>query len=205
MSSNFDTACRIQTSDRWVGMHRAPVDRRTSKRNARVVSVALLAAVALPTTSSAFVVAAPPAMAAPLVVAAPMPVVSAPVVRATKTVSAKVARARKLDRVMAYAMAQRGDRYRFGATGPNRWDCSGLVSVSYNKNVGTKLPHFTGALLKKGSKVSRKNLQPGDIVFPSRGHVAIYVGHGNMIAASSGAGKVKVQKMYGFYTARRIL
>jgi cell wall-associated NlpC family hydrolase len=45
----------------------------------------------------------------------------------------------------------------------------------------------------------------GDIIFPTSGHVAIYLGNGMMVAASSGAGKVRVQKVYSFYAARRLL
>jgi cell wall-associated NlpC family hydrolase len=58
---------------------------------------------------------------------------------------------------------------------------------------------------KKGVKVSKQNLKRGDIIFPQRGHVGIYLGGGKMVHASSGKGKVVKSSMYGFYTARRIL
>lgn len=121
--------------------------------------------------------------------------------------SARVAlsRKQKIEKVIKYAMAQRGDRYRWGATGPSRWDCSGLVMVAFKKGAGKKLPHFTGGMQKKGTKVSKKNLKRGDLIFPQRGHVGIYLGNGKMIHASSGKGKVVVAKVYGFYTARRVI
>ena len=39
----------------------------------------------------------------------------------------------RLIRAVTYGLRQRGDKYRFGAEGPNRWDCSGLVWFSYRK------------------------------------------------------------------------
>lgn len=124
--------------------------------------------------------------------------------RVTRSKRAALTRAQKIEKVINYAMAQRGDRYKWGASGPSRWDCSGLVSVAFKK-VGKKLPHQTGGIQKKGSKVSKRNLKRGDIVFPQRGHVGIYLGGGYMVHASSGKGKVIKAKVYGFYTARRVL
>lgn len=121
--------------------------------------------------------------------------------------SARVAlsRSQKIEKVIKYAMAQRGDRYVWGASGPSRWDCSGIVSVAFKKGAGVRLPHFTGGIQKKGYKVAKKNLKRGDIIFPQRGHVGIYLGNGKMIHASSSKGKVVVAKVYGFYTARRVI
>jgi len=77
--------------------------------------------------------------------------------------------------------------------------------VSFRKGAGIKLPHYTGGIQKKGKKVSKKNLKRGDIIFPQHGHVGIYLGNGKMVHASSAHGKVIVAKVYGFYTARRVL
>jgi cell wall-associated NlpC family hydrolase len=118
---------------------------------------------------------------------------------------AALSRKQKIEKTIAYAMAQRGDRYSWGATGPSRWDCSGLVMVAFKKGAGKSLPHFTGGMQKKGVKVSKKNMKRGDLIFPQRGHVGIYLGGGKMIHASSGKGKVVVAKVYGFYTARRVI
>lgn len=110
----------------------------------------------------------------------------------------------KVDIVVAYALAQQGDRYKWGASGPNAFDCSGLVLMAF-KQVGISLPHFTGTMIARGAKVSRAGMVRGDVIFPTSGHVAIYLGNGMMVAASSGAGKVRVQKVYSFYAARRLL
>lgn len=114
-------------------------------------------------------------------------------------------RSQKIEKVIAYAYAQRGDRYKWGAAGPSKWDCSGLVSVAYKKGAGKSLPHFTGGIQRKGIRVSKANLKRGDIIFPQRGHVGIYLGGGKMIHASSSKGKIVVAKVYGFYTARRVI
>jgi cell wall-associated NlpC family hydrolase len=116
----------------------------------------------------------------------------------------KASRKTRINRAIRFALNQRGERYRWGAAGPSRWDCSGLVMKSAKRG-GKKLPHYTGAIVKKGKRVAkRSHLRRGDIVFPSRGHVGIYLGKGKFVHASSGQGKVVKSKLYGFYTARRI-
>jgi soluble lytic murein transglycosylase-like protein len=95
-------------------------------------------------------------------------------------------------RVIAFAMAQRGKRYIFGAAGPDAWDCSSIVQAAY-RSVGIAIPRTTfeqwpfGVKLSKGDKE-----QPGDLVFfnsgpntaPGRpGHVGMVIGGGKMIAA----------------------
>lgn len=112
--------------------------------------------------------------------------------------------ASKVEIAIAYALAQQGDRYRWGASGPDAFDCSGLVLAAF-KQVGLNLPHYTGTMIGYGTKVSRANMVRGDIIFPTSGHVAIYLGNNTMVAASSGAGKVRVQTVYSFYAARRLL
>lgn len=106
--------------------------------------------------------------------------------------------------VVAYALAQRGDPYRFGAAGPNAFDCSGLVVAAYAR-VGIHLPHQTGALISRGVKVSRAGLRPGDLVFLSRSHVAIYIGGGKVVEAPHPGARVRVSTIYSYYSARRII
>lgn len=102
-----------------------------------------------------------------------------------------------------FALAQVGDRYRMGATGPNVWDCSSLVRAAWRR-AGVRLPRTTYAQLRVGRRVARKNLRPGDLVFTSRGHVQIYVGRGRVVeAANQRAGVVKT-RIWSFMTARRV-
>ena len=59
--------------------------------------------------------------------------------------------------------------------------------------------------INDGREVSRENLQPGDLIFPSEHHVAIYIGNGQMIHAPHTGDNVKIASVYSFWRARRIL
>lgn len=109
----------------------------------------------------------------------------------------------RLADVMAYALAQVGKPYVYGAAGPNAFDCSGLVVAAY-RSIGISLPHFTGDLLGHGVSVSRANLRAGDLVFLSAGHVGLVVDSGHMVAAPHSGARVQVQTIYAFYAGRRI-
>ena len=113
----------------------------------------------------------------------------------------------KAAKALAFAKRQLGDSYGYGATGPNRWDCSGLTQGAY-KAAGVKLPHSARGQMKYGNAIAKKSLKPGDLVFfysPVR-HVAIYAGNGKVIHASSPGKPVAYIKMaYMPYAgARRI-
>jgi cell wall-associated NlpC family hydrolase len=110
----------------------------------------------------------------------------------------------KINIVVNYALAQQGDDYRWGAAGPDAFDCSGLVLASY-KRIGIYLPHYSGYMLRYGWRVSRYSLRRGDIIWPYYGHVQLYIGNGYVVEASSSRDAVVVRKMWGFWTARRLL
>jgi cell wall-associated NlpC family hydrolase len=105
--------------------------------------------------------------------------------------------------VVAYALAQVGKPYRWAAAGPGAFDCSGLVLAAYAR-VGARLPHQTGSMIRYGTPVARSQLQPGDIVFPSSHHVAIYIGGGRIVHAPKPGDHVRVAPLYAFYAARRL-
>ncbi|MYR93316.1 MULTISPECIES: C40 family peptidase [unclassified Streptomyces] len=90
--------------------------------------------------------------------------------------------------IVAFAKAQVGDAYVAGGTGPNAWDCSGLVQAAY-RSVGIDLPRVSQAQSTAGTQVSLDNLQPGDILYwggaGSAYHVAIYVGGGQFVGAQN--------------------
>lgn len=109
-----------------------------------------------------------------------------------------------VEKAIAYAMAQQGKPYRWAQAGPGGFDCSGLVLAAF-RQIGIKLPHYTGTMISYGKKISRSQLQRGDIIFPTSGHVAIYLGNNMQIAASSGKHRVVVQPVYAFYAARRLV
>lgn len=90
--------------------------------------------------------------------------------------------------IVAFAKAQVGDAYVSGGTGPNAWDCSGLVQAAY-RSVGISLPRVSQAQSTAGTQVSLSNLQSGDILYwgaaGSAYHVAIYVGGGQFVGAQN--------------------
>jgi cell wall-associated NlpC family hydrolase len=96
--------------------------------------------------------------------------------------------------LIAFATAQIGDAYVMGSTGPNAWDCSGLVQAAY-KQIGVDLPRVSQDQSTAGTQVSLSNLQPGDILYwgssGSAYHTAIYVGGGQFVGAQNpGSGVV---------------
>ena len=106
------------------------------------------------------------------------------------------------------ALAQVGDPYVWGAGGPNAFDCSGLTSYAYAA-AGVTLPHSSRMQSQMGVPVSRGELQPGDLLFyySPTSHVAMYVGNGKMVHASTSSKPVMVvdfDSMGGFTHARRI-
>ncbi|MEU0049876.1 NlpC/P60 family protein [Streptomyces sp. NPDC006309] len=94
---------------------------------------------------------------------------------------------------VAYAYGKLGSPYVWGATGPNAFDCSGLVQAAY-RSAGVSLPRTTYAQIDAGRRVSRSELQPGDLVFFYSGisHVGIYVGDGQMIHAPNPSAPVRL-------------
>lgn len=92
--------------------------------------------------------------------------------------------------IVAFARAQIGDSYVTGGTGPNSWDCSGLVQAAY-RQANIDLPRISYQQSSMGTSVSLSNLQPGDILYwGSRSgsyHVAIYVGGGKYVGAQNSA------------------
>lgn len=95
-----------------------------------------------------------------------------------------------------YALAQVGDAYVWGASGPNAFDCSGLTMMAYAQ-ADVSLPHSSRAQYSSGTHVAKSDLQPGDLVFyySPISHVGIYLGNGMIVhAANPGAG-VKVSDL----------
>ncbi len=107
------------------------------------------------------------------------------------------------------ALAQVGDRYVYGAGGPDAFDCSGLTSFAY-RAAGVSLPHSSRSQSQMGRPVSRGELQPGDLVFfySPVSHVGMYIGNGQMVHASTSTQPVKVasvDSMGSYNSARRIV
>jgi peptidoglycan DL-endopeptidase CwlO len=82
-----------------------------------------------------------------------------------------------------YAFNHIGDPYVYAADGPNSFDCSGIVKASWAA-AGKSLPHNAAEQYSATARISRAQLAPGDLVFyRNLGHVALYVGGGQIIDA----------------------
>ncbi|MFK4101436.1 NlpC/P60 family protein [Streptomyces sp. NPDC019531] len=94
---------------------------------------------------------------------------------------------------VSYAYAKLGSPYVWGATGPDAFDCSGLIQAAY-RSAGISLPRTTYAQIDAGQRVSRSELLPGDLVFFYSGisHVGLYVGNGRMVHAPNPSAPVRV-------------
>lgn len=103
--------------------------------------------------------------------------------------------------VIAFLKAQVGDAYVMGGTGPNAWDCSGLVQAAF-KQVGVDLPRVSEDQSMAGTEVSLSNLQVGDILYwGSKGsayHVGVYIGNGQYLDAANPSKGVVIQDLSGY-------
>ena len=100
---------------------------------------------------------------------------------------------------LSAAYAARGSRYVWGATGPDTFDCSGLVCYCYGYARGRTTYEMIASLQASGDwKTSRSELSVGDLVFPSSGHVGIYIGNGQMIHAPHEGATVCIGSVYPF-------
>lgn len=144
-----------------------------------------------------------PAHAAPAPVhVAPVHVAAAVAVKATAG-PVQVKASGSLGTVVAFALSQRGKPYVWGAAGPSAYDCSGLVMASYAR-IGVRLPHQSGGIAARGRVVPRSQLRPGDVLsWP--GHVALFLGGNQMVAAPHSGTVVQVQKIYGTPRVIRIV
>lgn len=108
---------------------------------------------------------------------------------------------------VALAKDQLGKPYQWGASGPDKFDCSGLVMYVYD-NLGVQLPRVSGQQAYAGVHVDRADLQPGDLVFfrlnGSRiDHVGIYEGHAKFIHAPRKHMPVRRDSLNNSYWRRR--
>jgi cell wall-associated NlpC family hydrolase len=108
---------------------------------------------------------------------------------------------------MRVALAQRGDPYRYGATGPGAFDCSGLTQFSYRRS-GRSIPRTTDQQKAGLRSVARSNKRKGDIILFVNGgnayHAAVYIGNGRIVHASRSGTPVKVDPIWtSSYVVRR--
>ncbi|MFF2650849.1 C40 family peptidase [Streptomyces sp. NPDC058045] len=103
--------------------------------------------------------------------------------------------------VISFLKAQLGDAYVMGGTGPNSWDCSGLVQAAY-RQAGVSLPRTSQAQSTVGTQVSVSSAQVGDILYwggaGSAYHVGVYIGNGQYLDAANPSKGVVIQNLSGY-------
>jgi cell wall-associated NlpC family hydrolase len=105
----------------------------------------------------------------------------------------------KAETVLRYACAQLGKPYVFGGAGPSSFDCSGLTMMAY-KQIGINLSHYVPNQYSASRRVSRADLQPGDLVFFNHNdHMGMYVGNGKFIQAPHTGDVVKISSLSDAY------
>ncbi|MBP7175055.1 MAG: C40 family peptidase [Thermoclostridium sp.] len=120
-----------------------------------------------------------------------------------------------ITKLMELIPLEMGKPYQWGGTGPDSYDCSGLVYTLYEK-IGISLPRVSVDQAAAGAYVARENLRYGDLVFFARdgkkiNHVGIYVGNGEFVHAPQTGDVVKKTTLEtGYYdncyfTARRVI
>jgi len=102
-----------------------------------------------------------------------------------------------------------GAPYRYGGTGPDAFDCSGLVTYAH-RQVGIAVPRTAAEQFAKATPVKRRQLRPGDLVFfrlsgRKVGHVGIYVGDDRFVHAPQSGGRVHVASLEDAWFRQRFV
>ncbi len=103
---------------------------------------------------------------------------------------------------ISFARAQLGEPYRWGADGPDAWDCSGLTMRAWQSG-GKSLPHYSVGQYQTSTPISVGQLRPGDLVFWASSndpnsifHVALYIGDNRIIHAPRTGRTVTEDSLY---------
>jgi cell wall-associated NlpC family hydrolase len=103
--------------------------------------------------------------------------------------------------IIAYAQAQLSKPYLWGGTGPDAFDCSGLMMMAY-RAAGVSIPRTSQDQFAWGPRISAGQAQPGDLVFfvgsdgtvAAPGHVGLVIGKGMMIEAYATGFPVRIAR-----------
>lgn len=107
-------------------------------------------------------------------------------------------------RAVRAALSRLGAPYVWGATGPGRFDCSGLVQWSYAQ-AGIRLRRTTYEQIHDGVPVAPAQVRPGDLVFPHSGHVQLAIGGGLVVEAPQPGSVVQISRMGPSVAIRRMV
>jgi peptidoglycan DL-endopeptidase CwlO len=100
------------------------------------------------------------------------------------------------------ALSRLGRPYVWGATGPDHFDCSGLVQWSYAQ-AGVHLDRTTYQQINDGITVPRSQVRPGDLVFPHAGHVQMAIGNNLVVEAPYSGASVRISPLGSNVAIRR--
>lgn len=133
--------------------------------------------------------------------AAALVILSAMTFNATSA-EAALPQSHKTAKMVKVAKAQKGDRYQYGAAGPSRFDCSGLVYYSYKKAGARTVPRTSRGQANRATRV--KSPKRGDLVFFYNGsrsnnnvyHVGIYLGNKKMLHSPKPGSRVRVERIW---------
>ncbi len=111
--------------------------------------------------------------------------------------------------IVTYALQFVGNRYKYGGTNPNTGvDCSGFTSYVMRHAASVELPHSSSGQSRVGRVVSSSEMRPGDIICYGSGkkinHVALYIGNGQIVHASTERTGIKVSR-WNYRTPVRIV
>ena len=112
--------------------------------------------------------------------------------------------------LLTLALQQQGISYRYGGSHPaTGFDCSGLIQFSY-RQIGKRIPRTTQAQYQASRPIPLSQILPGDLLFYETegrrpGHVALYLGRGEMIHAPSSGKQVKINRLNNPYWRTRLL
>ncbi|MFE1439942.1 C40 family peptidase [Streptomyces sp. NPDC058739] len=113
--------------------------------------------------------------------------------------AAEAAAATPATKALQVAASKKGSPYKYGATGPYRFDCSGLTMYSYKK-AGKTLPRTAAQQYNKTRHISARSRRAGDLVFFHSGsnvyHVGIYAGKGKIWHSPKTGDVVRLQKIW---------
>ncbi len=102
-------------------------------------------------------------------------------------------------RAVEIAASKKGAPYAYGATGPRKFDCSGLTLYAFRK-AGRKLPRTAEQQYRSTHHISRHQRAPGDLVFFPSGssiaHVGIYAGHDKIWHAPRPGTRVRLERIW---------
>ena len=111
-------------------------------------------------------------------------------------------RGARADRAVRAALSRLGCPYVWGAAGPDRFDCSGLVKWAYAQ-AGIPLHRTTYDQIRDGIAVARSDVRPGDLVFPHTGHVQLAIGNGLVVEAPHAGATVQISRLGPSIAIRR--